>query len=81
MMNREYLPRIIDKVVESHLKTFGAVCLEGVKWCGKTWTANMHSNSSLYLGDPGGNFQNKSLAKIDPKLVLEGNTLKLIDEW
>jgi hypothetical protein len=34
-MNKEYLPRIIDKVVESHLKTFGAVCLEGAKWCGK----------------------------------------------
>ena len=81
MMKRKYLPRIIDKVVENHLKTFGAVCLEGPKWCGKTWTANMHSNSSIYLGDPAGNFQNRSLAKIDPKLVLEGNTPKLIDEW
>jgi predicted AAA+ superfamily ATPase len=81
MGKREYLPRIIDKVVESHLKTFGAVCLEGAKWCGKTWTANIHCNSSIYLGDPAGNFQNKSLAKIDPKLVLDGNSPKLIDEW
>ncbi|NCB03103.1 MAG: ATP-binding protein [Spirochaetia bacterium] len=72
---------MIDKVVESHLKTFGAVCLEGPKWCGKTWTANIHSNSNIYLGDPAGNFQNKSLAKIDPKLVLEGDAPKLIDEW
>lgn len=81
MNNKNYLPRIIDKTVESHLKTFGAVCIEGAKWCGKTWTANTYSKSKIYLGDPSGNFQNKSLAKIDPKLVLEGDAPKLIDEW
>ena len=81
MRNQDYLPRIIDEGVKSHLQTFGAVCIEGAKWCGKTWTANIHSNSSIYLGDPAGNFQNKSLAKIDPKLVLEGDTPRLIDEW
>lgn len=81
MNHQNYLPRIIDKVVESHLNTFGAVCIEGAKWCGKTWTANIHCNSSIYLGDPSGNFQNKSLAKLDPKLVLEGDPPKLIDEW
>lgn len=81
MKNQDYLPRIIDKSIRGHLKTFGAVCIEGAKWCGKTWTANTHSNSSIYLGDPAGNFQNKSLAKIDPKLVLEGDSPRLIDEW
>ncbi len=81
MNNKNYLPRIIDKTVESHLKTFGAVCIEGAKWCGKTWTANTYSKSKIYLGDPSGNFQNKALAKIDPKLVLEGDAPKLIDEW
>ncbi|MDW7662601.1 MAG: DUF4143 domain-containing protein, partial [Bacillota bacterium] len=81
MNNKNYLPRIIDKTVESHLKTFGAVCIEGAKWCGKTWTANTYSKSKIFLGDPSGNFQNKSLAKIDPKLVLEGDAPKLIDEW
>ncbi len=35
----------------------------------------------MYLGDPAGNFQNKSLAKIDPKLALAGDPPKLIDEW
>ncbi len=81
MNDKNYLPRIIDKTVESHLKTFGAVCIEGAKWCGKTWTANTYSKSKIYLGDPTGNFQNKSLAKLDPKLVLEGDIPKLIDEW
>ena len=81
MISDNYLPRIIDKAVQEHLQTFGAVCIEGPKWCGKTWTANIHSKSSIYLGDPSGNFQNKSLAKIDPKLVLEGEPPRLIDEW
>jgi predicted AAA+ superfamily ATPase len=79
--NQEYLPRIIDKTVERHLDAFGAVCIEGAKWCGKTWTANTHSKSCIYLGDPAGNFQNKTLAKIDPGLVLDGDTPRLIDEW
>lgn len=81
MNNKSYLPRIIDRAVERHLDTFGAVCIEGAKWCGKTWTANIHSKSHIYLGDPAGNFQNKSLAKIDPGLVLEGDIPRLIDEW
>ena len=81
MKNIKYLPRIIDKVVDMHLGTFGAVCIEGPKWCGKTWTANVHSKSKIYIGDPAGNFQNKALAKIDPKLVLEGSRPRLIDEW
>lgn len=81
MIEQNYLPRIIDKAVEKHLSIFGAVCIEGAKWCGKTWTANKHSKSRIYLGDPSGSFQNKSLAKLDPKLVLEGDTPRLIDEW
>ena len=31
-----YQARIIDDSVETYLKTFGAVCIEGPKWCGKT---------------------------------------------
>jgi hypothetical protein len=81
MNNEKYLSRIIDNVIGSHLNTFGAVCIEGAKWCGKTWTASAHSKSKVYLGDPSGNFQNKTLAKIDPKLVLDGESPRLIDEW
>ncbi|HSN67223.1 MAG TPA: AAA family ATPase, partial [Fusibacter sp.] len=81
MNNEKYLSRIIDNVIGSHLNTFGAVCIEGAKWCGKTWTASAHCKSKVYLGDPSGNFQNKTLAKIDPKLVLDGESPRLIDEW
>ncbi len=81
-MERElYKPRIIDAKVESYLETFGAVCIEGPKWCGKTWTSAFHSRSEIYIADPKGGFQNKKLAELDPSLVLEGERPRLIDEW
>lgn len=81
MTQTEYLPRLIDQQVETCLQTFGAVCIEGPKWCGKTWTSAHHSKSAIYIGDPAGNFQNRQLAELSPELVLEGDTPRLIDEW
>lgn len=81
MNKKEYLTRIVDKVVDLHLNTFGAVCIEGAKWCGKTWTANAHCKSSIYLGDPSGNFLNKSLVMTDLSMALRGDRPRLIDEW
>lgn len=81
-MNRDiYMPRIIDAHVQHHLKVFGAVCIDGPKWCGKTWTSRVHSKSEFMLASPEGNFQNKKLAELSPELVLEGETPRLIDEW
>ena len=81
-MDRDlYKVRIIDDTVEKYLKTFGAVCIEGPKWCGKTWTSAYHSKSEYYLADPRGNFQNRNLAQIDPSLVLDGDSPRLLDEW
>jgi uncharacterized protein len=76
-----YRHRIIDDKVETYLRTFGAVCIEGPKWCGKTWTSSYHSNSEFFLGDPAGNFQNKKLAEMSPDLILNGESPRLIDEW
>lgn len=81
MEKRDYRPRIIDKTVEEYLAAFGALCIEGPKWCGKTWTSSYHSKSEIYLGDPAGNFQNRHLAELSPALVLEGESPRLIDEW
>ncbi len=81
MKRAEYRPRILDRQVEEYLSAFGAVCIEGPKWCGKTWTASHHSKSEIYIGDPAGNFQNRQLADLSPELVLEGETPRLIDEW
>lgn len=77
----EYKPRIIDEKIDEYLSAFGAVCIEGPKWCGKTWSSSFHSKSEFLLGDPSGNFQNRQLAIISPSLVLEGEIPRLIDEW
>ena len=81
MDKEKYIPRIIDAAVERYLATMGAVCIEGPKWCGKTWTSSYHSNSEFMVGNPDNNFQNRALAELSPALVLEGETPRLIDEW
>lgn len=81
MKMKNYMPRLIDDIVERYLSAFGAVCIEGPKWCGKTWTSSHHSNSEILIGSPEGNFQNRKLAELSPALVLEGETPRLIDEW
>lgn len=81
LRKQEYRERIIDDIVKSKLASFGAVCIEGPKWCGKTWTALNHSNSVIYIGDPQNNFQNRLLAEVDPSIVLAGLHPRLIDEW
>ena len=76
-----YKPRIVDDLVEKDLRIFGAICIEGPKWCGKTWTSSYHSNSEFLVGDPNGNFSNRALAELEPYTVLKGDTPRLIDEW
>ncbi|HEY5466925.1 MAG TPA: DUF4143 domain-containing protein [Clostridia bacterium] len=76
-----YRPRLIDTELAKHLASFGAVCLEGPKWCGKTWTSLNQANSVVYIGNPENNFQNRALAELSPDLVLEGESPRLVDEW
>lgn len=44
-----YKPRIVDEQVEKDLRIFGAICIEGPKWCGKTWTSSYHANSEFLV--------------------------------
>lgn len=81
MERKDYRPRLIDNIIDSYLEAFGAVCVEGPKWCGKTWTSSYHCKSEIMLGNPDGDFQNRQLAQMSPSLVLEGETPRLIDEW
>ena len=77
----KYLPRLVDTQVAHKLESFGAICIEGAKWCGKTWTSRYLSKSAIFLGDPSGNFQNRELIKLAPNIALGGETPRLIDEW
>jgi len=72
-----YKIRLLDKKMEKKLKTFGAISIEGPKWCGKTWTMLNHANSISYLM----NTETKTLAEIDPDTALEGERPHAIDEW
>lgn len=81
MQKEGYLPRILDKQVANYLSAFGAVVIEGPKWCGKTWTSAVHCNSEFLLGSPENNFQNKKIAEMSPALVLSGTSPRLLDEW
>ena len=65
----EYKERVIDTVIESFLQVSGAICIEGPKWCGKTWTSSHHSNSEYLVVSPDNNFSNRQLAELNPTLV------------
>lgn len=77
----KYKPRIIDERIDDYLSVAGALCIEGPKWCGKTWSSEYHSKSRIMIGDPENNFQNRRLAEISPSAILEGESPRLIDEW
>lgn len=77
----KYKARIMDEEVKKYLDTFGAVCIEGPKWCGKTWISSYHAKSEFLIADSSNNFQNRRLAEMSPSVILEGETPRLIDEW
>ena len=82
MEMKNYKKRIIDAKIEEYLKLFGAVCIEGPKYSGKTWSGRYHAKSeSLLYINTGGVSNEAALAQIDPKIILEGEKPKLIDEW
>ena len=79
---KNYKKRIIDEKIERYLRLFGAICLEGPKYSGKTWTARYYakSESLLYVNTAAG-ANELELAKMSPQVILEGEKPKLIDEW
>ncbi|MDD7589653.1 ATP-binding protein [Bullifex porci] len=79
--SKKYKARIMDAQVERYLNSFGAVNIEGPKGCGKTWISSYHSNSEFLIADSSNHFQNRRLAELDPSMILQGETPRLIDEW
>ncbi|MFP3043703.1 hypothetical protein LQZ19_17975 [Treponema primitia] len=57
LTEKGYRSRLIDPKIADLLAEFGAVSIDGPKWCGKTWTALNHGNSVFFLSDPAGNFR------------------------
>lgn len=80
-MEMEYKHRIADGIFGKKLRSKGAVLIEGPKWCGKTTTAEQQARSILYMDNPASFESNLQMAEIDPGILLEGDTPRLVDEW
>ncbi len=78
---KKYINRIVDDILRDRLESKGAVLIEGPKWCGKTTTAIQFAKSSIFIQDPARKNQYIKMAELDPALLLEGETPRLIDEW
>ena len=76
-----YLKRTADAVLEVQLEAFGAVLIEGPKWCGKTTTAEQVAKSVIKLQDPDMREGYLATAATKPSLLLIGENPRLIDEW
>ena len=77
----EYLKRVIDAQLQDYLDAFGAVNIEGPKWCGKTTTAKQKAASIIELQDTDKRDEYLATALTKASLLLEGETPRLIDEW
>lgn len=72
-----YYQRLIEKEIERKLKTSGAVVVAGPKFCGKTTTCMLYQKSFVKLNTK----QTISMARMNPRAVLNGEKPRLIDEW
>jgi len=68
-------------MLSEYLEAFGAVLIEGPKWCGKTTTAMQQAKSMIRMQEPDRAQAYIATARIKPSILLEGETPRLIDEW
>ena len=72
-----YYSRLIEKEIELKLRTSGAIVVAGPKFCGKTTTCMLFQKSFVKLNTK----QSITMARMNPKAMLDGDTPRLIDEW
>ena len=78
--NTKYIPRIIDAELADKLNFFGALSVDGCKWCGKSTTAEQFAKSVIKLQDPSTRPLIEA-AKGQLSIILDGDKPRLIDEW
>jgi len=72
-----YYQRLIEDQIALKLKSSGAVLVAGPKFCGKTTTCMLYQKSFVKLNTK----QAITMARMNPKAVLNGEKTRLIDEW
>ena len=81
LTKEKYTKRLVDDEISELLKIFGAISIEGSKYCGKTWSALNHANSQVLLtksDNPNSDYQK---ALINRELIYTKNYPELLDEW
>ena len=81
LTKENYTKRLVDDEISELLKVFGAISIEGPKYCGKTWTALNHANSQVLLtksDNPNSDYQK---ALINRELIYTDDYPELLDEW
>lgn len=76
-----YKNRVADRLLAEKLEAFGAVLIEGPKYCGKTTLASQQAGSILSMADTDTLGQNLALARTNISRILAGAPPRLIDEW
>ena len=81
LTNRSYRPRLIEEQIIEALGVFGGACIQGPKYCGKTWTGRALANSEIALIESEDSPVARDVVLADPRLALRGESPRLIDEW
>jgi len=78
MVDRRYLPRLLDPVLQQLLTQVPAVLITGPRATGKTTTAQSLARTVIRLDRP----SEAAVARADPDVLLRGHSSPiLIDEW
>lgn len=73
-----YYSRIVEEEIDQKLQASGALLIKGPKSCGKTETAKQFAKSILQVDR---DEQVPIVMSINPRILLEGKTPRLLDEW
>ena len=74
----DYLPRVVDSMLDSRLRSMGGVLIEGPRGCGKTATGMQRAQSFVRFDQSP---QLVQLVDLNPGIVLAGEVPRLLDEW
>lgn len=75
---KDYQPRIVDEILTKTLRFMSAVLIEGPRYSGKTESARQQAKSEVLLDVDS---DARLALSVNPAMVLEGATPRLIDEW
>jgi len=73
-----YYIRTVEDEIKQKLQASGALLIKGPKSCGKTETAKQFAESILQVDQ---DEQVPIVMSVNPRILLEGKTPRLLDEW